>query len=196
MAISTVHSRHEGRAARPRNPARRLLPAALALALAGAGCATLVKPLRRGGAHALVLDAGPERVWDAAVLNAQQLSYSLREADQERGTLTLANALPGRRVEECAAASSRFFGMLWQGLDVRMTIRVESITPPSFGDRAQGQTRVLARATLVAEGQAISPRRGGGGYVQAPLASNGTLERQFLEALALEVQARRVSEGR
>ncbi len=179
---------------RRRGPIRgpRLLAGSLAFLLAG--CVAPQWFVRAQERTRRTVAASYAETWDAALLAAQQLGYSLIGADRERGILRMRATHPGARVRDYAAGSERYFGAAWHALDVELTVRVVPHAVPVGPDGGSKATQIRARAGLEATGLLMARR---GGLVRVPFASSGALERHYLETLpmALEVTRKRAGAG-
>lgn len=170
----------------------RFLAGSLALLLAG--CVAPQWFVRAQERTRRTVAASYAETWDAALLAAQQLGYSVIGADRERGILRMRATHPGARVRDYAAGSERYVGTAWHELDVELTVRVAPHVAPVASDGAPEATQIRTRAGLEAEGVLMARR---GGLVRVPFPSSGALERQYLEALpmALEVTRKRAGAG-
>ena len=145
------------------------------------GCAT-PETSGRVRSHSQIFDAPYELVWDAARAATTELTYRISSTNASRGYMVAVR-------DEAEAAVAQYvadvIGQLrgrWWRLETTMIVSVTALSPQ--------QTRVTLDSRLMGR---ISPALPGvqrSGLTVVPLQSNGRLERQLLERLAVDVHRR------
>lgn len=151
----------------------------VACGMALVGCRTLPavrQPSEERFGRTVAMSYGA--AWDRALTTGLRLGYTLISAEQEEGRLVFEREDPGARVPEYAAGTGRYVGVTWWRLHTTLHVLLK----PIMSERA----RVSARTDLTAEAAQLDPaHRNGAGLAVLPLSSDGTLERLYLDEVAL-----------
>lgn len=151
-----------------------------------AGCAQL-KRRERIAPHSQVLTAPSDRVWEAAGAAVAELGYTVSSANRTRRVIVASRDYPEAAFREYVADAIGRVERRWWRLEVTLILSLTDMSPQD--------TRVAVEGRLMGRASPALPGVQRSGLTITPLESNGRLEQQLLERVAIDVRRRETPHG-
>ena len=151
-----------------------------------AGCARLERR-ERIALHSQVLTAPSDRVWEAAVAAAAELGYTVSSANHTRRVIIASRDYPEAAFREYVADAIGRLERRWWRLEATLILSVTDVSPQ--------HTRVAVEGRLMGRASPALPGVQRSGLTIISLESNGRLEQQLLERVAIDVRRREALHG-